>query len=236
MKGNRFKVLGIAAIAAAIVFSAPAHAQHNPETDFRFERTQDGSGVVITGFVGRGTTVSIPPEIRGLPVVGIGVDAFHGMRLISVVIPDSVTFIGYSAFSTNQLTGITIPGSVIFIGESAFSNNRLTSVTILNGVTSIGQNAFLGNQLTSATIPDSVTSIEGSAFQNNRLTNVTIPDSVTSIGGLAFNGNPLTSVTLGGNVNLGHGSFPGNFNAAYQRLNRRAGTYVLIGGNWDEEW
>jgi len=43
-------------------------------------------------------------------------------------------------------------------------------------------------------------------------------------------------VTLGSNVNLQWDSFPGNFNAAYNRLNRRAGTFVLIGGNWDEEW
>jgi len=43
-------------------------------------------------------------------------------------------------------------------------------------------------------------------------------------------------VTIGGNVNLQWEAFPRNFVDAYNWLNRRAGTFVLIGGNWDEEW
>ena len=215
MKGNRFKVFGIAAIAAAIVFSAPAHAQHNPESDFYFQRTQDRSGVAITGFTGTGTTVSIPPEIRGLPVVHIAQEAFAHRRLTSVVIPDGVTSIGGGAFRGNQLTSVTIPDGVTSIGGGAFQNNQLTSVTIPDGVTFIGNWAFHGNQLTS----------------------VTISASVTTIGNHAFAENPqLASVTIGGNVNLQWEAFPRNFVDAYNWLNRRAGTFVLIGGNWDEEW
>ncbi len=113
-------------------------------------------------------------------------------RLVSVVIPDSVTSIGESAFSgCKGLTSVTIGNGVTSIGSDAFAGcTRLTSVTIGNSVTSIGSDAFAGcTGLTSVTIGNSVESIGSYAFSGcTGLTSVTIPDSVTSIGSDVFYG------------------------------------------------
>ena len=136
-------------------------------------------------------------------------------RLVSVVIPDSVTSIGESAFSgCKGLTSVTIGNGVTSIGSDAFAGcTRLTSVTIGNSVTSIGSDAFAGcTGLTSVTIGNSVESIGSYAFSGcTGLTSVTIPDSVTSIGESAFSGcTGLTSVTIPDSVtSIGSDAFYG---------------------------
>jgi len=205
------KAFGIAAAAAIIAIAAahPAGAQHNPETDFAFTRTSDLGGVIITGFAGTRTDVSIPPEIRGLPVVEIAPGAFAQTNqwgealqgnLTSVVIPDSVRTIGENAFAHNRLTSAAIGSGVTNIGQRAFAGNQLDSVVIPDSVTSIGGGAFENNRLTSLSIGSGVAQISWRAFADNQLAGVTIPDSVTSIGHSAFENNRLTDVTLGNSV------------------------------------
>ena len=133
-------------------------------------------------------------------VTSIGERAFSANKLTSVDIPDSVTSIGDGAFSANKLTSVDIPDSVTSIGDGAFSVNKLKSVDIPDSVTSIGSSAFSVNKLTSVDIPDSVTSIGDDAFSANKLTSVDIPDSVTSIGDDAFYNNELSSVYIGDGV------------------------------------
>jgi hypothetical protein len=55
---------------------------------------------------------------------------YSGMKLTSVVIPNSVTKIANYAFRWNELTAVTLPDSVTEIGQQAFAGNPLTSVTI----------------------------------------------------------------------------------------------------------
>jgi len=155
--------------------------QYDRERDFRVERTEDGKSVVIVAYVGKNTTINIPPQINKRPVVGIGKKNNVG---------------GYGAFGGKGITSVIIPDSVIYIGDMAFIGNKLSSVIIPDSVTSIGYEAFFHNQLTSVTIGNSVTSIGGYAFYENQLTSVTIPDSVTEIGMGAFSKNPLTSEPL----------------------------------------
>ena len=100
---------------------------------------------------------------------------YSNKKLISFIIPDSVTSIGTGAFLSNQLTSIVIPNNVRSIGNWAFSWNQLTSIKIGNGVTSIGAEAFAYNSLTSITIPNSVESIGDEAFNNNPLQDIRLP-------------------------------------------------------------
>jgi len=139
--------------------------------------------ITIDGYTGSGGELIIPSTINGLPVSGIGLDAFSGCGLSSVTIPNSVTVIGGNAFNgCVSLTNLSLPST---------------------GLLSIGSWAFIGcTSLTSVTIPNSVTSIGYNAFgQCTALTNLTISRSVTSIGQFAFyECTSLTSVYFMGDV------------------------------------
>jgi len=127
-KKSRAFLLAVSLAALTVV---AAYAQeHTPPGDFQTVVTRDGKGVVILGYTGSSQTVSIPPQINGLPVVEIGHSAFMVMDLTSVTIPYGVTYIAAMAFNRNQLTSITIPASVSRIGLGAFSGNRVTEVVI----------------------------------------------------------------------------------------------------------
>jgi hypothetical protein len=172
------KIVILSALMLPSAFSSCVDQKYNPESDFVVNIIDNGTAVEITRYVGGepiniftriqdlfvGRRVRIPPRIQGLPVALIGERAFAHNRLVSVVIPDSVTH----------------------IGDRAFLNNRLVSVVIPDSVTHIGNVAFADNQLVSIVIPDSVTHIGRGAFENNRLTDVIIPASVTHIGDRAF--------------------------------------------------
>ncbi|MDR0320242.1 MAG: leucine-rich repeat domain-containing protein [Treponema sp.] len=228
--------------------------QYNSEDDFRWQR--EGDGIIITGYIGSNMNVNIPPQIQGLPVTGIGNNAFRDgdwegehpsavwiskYQLTSVTIPYGVTKIGDGAFRDNQLTNIIIPDSVIEIGGLAFAGNQLISATLPNGITYIRWEAFAGNRLTNITIPNSVIQIDEWAFAGNRLTNITIPDNITKIEGGAFSGNDLTTVIIGKNVTLWFdvraidytGGFGSEFAEFYKSQGSRAGTYTYSNGQWN---
>jgi len=179
----------------------------------------DGRSVTITKYTGNATTLNIPAQIQGLPVMAIGVWAFNGCSsLTSVTIPSSVTSIGELAFShCSSLTSVTIPSSVISIGPGAFRYcSNLTNVTIPSSVTSIGRSAFWDcSSLTSITVDNrnpSYASIDSVLFDKNIRTLIkypesrnqstyVIPSSVTTIGEGAFsNCRSLTSVTIPSSV------------------------------------
>lgn len=74
------------------------------------------------------TDVVIPKTHEGLPVVGIGYEAFNRNHTVkSVIIPDSVRYIGSFAFAYTEIEKVYIPDSVTMIIQSAFSmSNNLT--------------------------------------------------------------------------------------------------------------
>ena len=223
-----WKMVLLAALMTPAMFSACANRRvqyQDPQLQFSSEEyfswePADG-GVVITGFVGYGPDVRIPPQIQEMPVAGIGLLAFANGQLTGAAIPHGVESIGNSAFARNRLASVTIPYTVSYIGDWAFASNRLTGVTIPDGVVSIigafannllagvaipdsvtiiGREAFRDNRLAYVSIPHGVTSIGWGAFANNLLTGVTIPDNVTAIGAEAFAGNRIASITIGGGV------------------------------------
>ena len=100
----------------------------------------------ITGYdqSAGGRNVVIPSSIDGVPVTGIGLNAFGHKYIEHVVIPESVTNIKPQAFRYNHLTSLKIPSDVTSIGNSAFAYNRLTHVVIPDSVTDIGRKAFFG--------------------------------------------------------------------------------------------
>ena len=184
-----------------------------------FTCTTSNDTITITGYTGSGSAVTIPDTIDGLPVTGIGANAFlNCSNLISVTIPDSISSIGSAPFSacTNLATIIVGTANTAYssVDGVLFNKSQTTLVqypagksgsdyTIPDSVTVIAGGSFLGGtRLTGFTMPNSVASIGNNAFKScSSLTNATIGNSVTNIGNNAFSScSNLTSVTIGNSV------------------------------------
>ena len=179
-----------------------------------FEISKNG---LIKKYTGAETAVVIPQEICKIAVRSIGKYAFTRKGLASIVIQNGVTRIGYGAFSHNQLTKAAIPDSVREIGMGAFCGNQLAGITIPNSVTQIVREAFAGNQLTAVVIPHSVTKIDVWAFTDNRLKSITI----------------LGTVSLPRKSKYSSSAFDNGFDDFYKSNNKKSGTYLFDGTNWE---
>ena len=117
--------------------------------------------------------------------------AFAGqLRLGSINIPESVTYIGDFAFHSCPFFRITLPQGLTYIGDYAFQMcNKLVEVDIPENVTYIGEAALSNCGYSTLVIPDKVTYIGAWAFDKcPNLATVTIGESVASIGVFAFDG------------------------------------------------
>ncbi len=160
--------------------------------------------------------IIIPSRYKGLPVTGIGAEAFVGCSLTSVSIPDSVTKIEDRAFSyCDSITEIVISDSVTSIGDGAFlSCISLINVRISDKVTNIGINAFLNCPIEVVAMPTAaiefipksklkdVTITSGknigykAFYKCNKLVKIQIADSVTEIAKNAFFGCPVEEAVI----------------------------------------
>jgi hemin uptake protein HemP len=205
MKMNRKRPHIIFVFPVIMLLLCNSCQRYNDENDFIVQILNDKT-VTIIGYKWTSKDVRIPPRIGGRLVTKIGENAFQGenvfqyKKIISVIIPNSVTYIGKNAFRGNELISVIIPDSVIHIEEGAFYNNKLTDIRIPKRMTVIGGYVFAYNKLAGITIPDNVTRIGRAAFSDNELTNVIIPDSVTYIGRAAFMNNRLTEIIIPKNI------------------------------------
>ena len=88
------------------------------QTALSYELNEQKDGYIVSSCGSSATSVEIPDEINGLPVVGIKGGVFENCsNLTSVTIGNSVTSIDSHAFyGCSGLTSITIPDSVTSIG------------------------------------------------------------------------------------------------------------------------
>jgi hypothetical protein len=164
----------------------------SPAADFTVTLTNDGEGVVITGYTGAAKAVKIPAIIQEMPVREIGEKAFsQNSDITSVVIPEGVTVIREAAFvGMMDLESVVIPDSVTEIESMAFSVClSLASVTLPKGLTTLGDYAFSSSNITSITLPSTLTRIEDETFSDcDSLASVTLPSTIEYIGNKAFSG------------------------------------------------
>lgn len=137
---------------------------HNP--DFQYEESEDGSGVVITGYTGPMTSFEIPDTLGGRPVVGIGDGAFKESPIEEIAFPEGMRRIGEEAFDTcENLVFVGLPESLEEIGRRAFSCcGELRGIYFPEGLKDIGALAFAETRLSSVHIPASLTHVGPGAF------------------------------------------------------------------------
>ena len=81
----------------------------------------EGGKAIITAFEGSGTLVTVPAELDGYPVVGIGERAFEGKPVAAVILPEGLEAVGWFAFyGCESLLNVTLPTSVTSIGYAVF--------------------------------------------------------------------------------------------------------------------
>ncbi|MDR1287595.1 MAG: leucine-rich repeat domain-containing protein [Treponema sp.] len=164
----------------AVQAAISAAVRETPASDFSYGLSEDGQGIVVTGYTGNGGKVVIPATIEDIPVVEIGDDAFSGKK--------------------KNITEIVIPGSVVSIGRHAFMDNSvLKSITLPDGLKTIENGIFWGcSNLTSVTLPDGLKTIEDNTFYEcSNLTTVILPAGLEAIGYTAFRGcRELNNLTI----------------------------------------
>jgi len=183
-----------------------------PASDFKYDLSRDGKGIVILKYIGKGGNVIVPSEIEGMPVIQLGgteygsvsYTGFENTKVTGVVLPDTIVIqhiLGFNnhGFAGTPLQSITFPKGITFIPNSFFQNCKsLKSIAIPDTVKTIEAYAFSGSGLTSIVIPEGVEEIEMWAFANCKdLKSVTLPESIRVIESHAFQGcSSLETVNL----------------------------------------
>ena len=138
----------------------------------------------------------IPAMIDGRPVTAIADNAFKGVGITSVVLPDSLVSVGAWAFENNSLTAVTLPSSLTTLNAGAFYINALVSVEVPSSVTTVGDYAFAKNALTSFTFKGNAPSEGGNVFANDPdLLAVDVSYGTTGWGA-TFSGTPVHVLSL----------------------------------------
>lgn len=194
-------LFALAGIAGAVAQEAQ---KANPASDFEYDLTEDGEGVIIRKYTGTSTDVVIPAVIEDFPVVAVGVKAFSETNIVSVVFPDSDIWIGDSCFENcKSLQNVVLPKNLNNIPGKMFASCKaLKQITLPNSIEIIQHRAFAWSGLESITIPDSVIVIDYNwygAFECcEHLKTVNIGKGIKSIGHNAFKGcSSLTTVNIG---------------------------------------
>lgn len=139
-----------------------------------------GDGIIITGYKGTRTEVTVPEKIGKDTVTAIGDSAF--CPFAAKIKPDVKEV-------RKAITKIILPDTVRSIGRAAFWDcGSLVSVNIPDGVEKIGENTFAEcRKLEKIVIPSSVKKIEKRTFfQCDSLRFIAVPEGVEAIGESAF--------------------------------------------------
>ena len=210
----------------SVLTVVPITARAESSGDWEYEVLEDGTAE-ITYYNGSAAELNIPSELDGYTVTSIGYGAFdYNEDIVSVNIPDSVTWISAQAFSgCTSLTSINVSDD----------NKNYSSLdgNLYNKYKTELLTYAIGKEDKSFTIPDSVTKIGQYSFYCINLTSVNIPDSVESIGYKAFMScTGLTSLNIPGSVKLiEEGAFAGCTSLKSINVSDSNANYSSLDGN-----
>ena len=148
----------------------------------------DGTAV-LTGYDGTLTELILPETIDGLPLVGIGNQAFaNAPALTTLRCGANITWIGDEAFyGCTALTTVEMDTTVKQIGYYAFEGTPWLSNQTDEFILA-GDGVLLKYQGSAAhvVIPDTVKVLSDAFFRNDTMVEVTLGANVERLGGYAF--------------------------------------------------
>lgn len=180
-----------------------------------YKKQKDGT-LIITGYKGDQTKVTVPSRIGSSVVTAIGKEVFStrnekailmpeweiaGNKITEIKLPDTLRSIGERAFyACRNLSEIVIPDSVEEIGRGAFEEcSGLRSAVIGEGVSEISDRMF-GKcvPLKNIKLSKGLRRIGKEAFRDcSGLTEIVIPDGVKEIDYCAFHScRSLTEIVI----------------------------------------
>ena len=193
------------------------------EDGWKYNWLSNGN-IVIIGYVGEETNVTIPSEIEGTRVTAIGDWQYFNKPITSITIPNSIEDISIYWFSGfhksenwHKLESINVDSNnKNYSSENGvlYTKDKLelllypqgksgSRFVIPNGVKKIGYFAFTNCvQLTRVSVPKGVMEISTCAFKGCKsLKDITIPNSVVLIGANVFRDcAQLTRITIPNSV------------------------------------
>ena len=197
------------------ILAAAVYAQ--PASPYLAELNATSDGVIITKYNGKQVEINLPTTLQGLPVTGIGKQAFKdNLTLNKITINKGVTEIQAEAFQgCRALSTVSLPETLKKIGAKAFDSSGLTAITIPSSCKEFGEGAFSNAaRLKAITLPVGFATIPGHAFENcTSLATVKLPESIKKIEAKAFSGctalttfephQGVTSITFASDVFVG---------------------------------
>jgi len=198
---NTINVFGIIAFVVVIAFSTAACSKKGgggssggggkatSASDFSYDLTADGKGILIKGYTGKSTKIVVPAKIEDLPVTEIGDDAFNGNTL-TINVSLGEYGLGSKKNERSAITSITIPNTVTTIGSSAFGYTAITKFNMPDSVTKLGSGVFSGcEQLTELRLSDNIEYLYYDNMFGSKgkaLKKVNLPQSLKRITGDVF--------------------------------------------------
>ena len=142
----------------------------------------------IVDYCGKESTIVIPKQIDGYPVVTISTMDHQSFQTIErLTIPEGINF-GYSGSGADgifanrkNLKYVKIETSASIPSSTFWGCEALETVEITGRPEYIGSNAFYDSGLKNINIPSSVKTIDYAAFARCKFENVVIPSSITSV-------------------------------------------------------
>ena len=172
-------------------------------TDEMLTYTKISDGVSITACKVSTTSLSLPDNIDGYPILEVGEGAFAECAGLTTVdfSKTKIRSIGNNAFTgCEKLQTLKLPDTLQTIGSGAFYNcASLTELSIPDSVSEIGSYAFAYCfALDKVKLPTKLTTLLGATFYYDyELSEVTLPKSLETLSALTFVGcYDLQSVTL----------------------------------------
>lgn len=174
---------------------------------FSFEKTEDGSGIVLTGYTGEEEFLALPEEIEGLPVKAIANKFMEGNKTVQ---------------------GIVFPTGLETIGEEAFSYcSSLKHAELPEGLKKVENLAFFGTGIETLKLPASLESYSPSAFYGVKKVEVAEGSERFRVeDNILYEGSKLLLI---GTENTGELVVPGNVSeiCAYAGVNSQLSSVVL---------